>query len=134
MVTFGKLHFVVLAANATGVVDEHGAIENVVAHALSKAKHEAHVQFVCEPLKANNDRVTDLDGYVVHFRFGHFAGDDFIDNVPVQCSFRSNGDLGASLVSISKCFLKSIRVTGKIKLFGHKGDRGDPHPLTRDFW
>ena len=47
-----KLHLVVLTADLTAVVDEHGAVENVFVDLFGEAKHEADIQLASQIAKA----------------------------------------------------------------------------------
>ena len=48
MVTFGKLHFMILAANFALVINKYSSVVDFGADEFGKAEGEAYIQFFCQ--------------------------------------------------------------------------------------
>ncbi len=132
MVALGQLHLVILAPQASPVIEEHGAVVDIAADPLRQAEREAHVKRSRERPEPGDGFAAHGQRHAVHFFRWNLAVDDFIYHVSFQHALRRDGQFGASGRGLPEHLFQPVRVSFEVQFNGFERDRRHVHISEHD--
>ena len=127
MIAFGKLHFVVFAADVALFTDHDCGVENLVSDALRKCQAETHIEFSGEIPESHDIGSIQWFCLFEHASCQFGLSEDVVHDITFQGAFRDNRDPRAPICSFAVEPFHLVRICLLVPWFGFSGDRCDCH-------